>query len=156
MSVSTRSSRSERSRTSLEDPTASLYTKLVNPRFFVEATRESGYKSTTHALAELVDNSLQAKATQIRVCFEDTPNNPTDIAVYTLDDGVGMDIDELALALQFGGSTRFGERDGIGRFGMGLPNASVSQCRRLEVYTWKAGGLFFTPILTSMRSHAGW
>jgi hypothetical protein len=113
---------------------------LVNPRFFVQATRESGYRSTTHALAELVDNSIQAKASQIHIGFEDNANDPTDISVYILDNGTGMDEQALDLALQFGGSTRFGERDGIGRFGMGLPNASVSQCRRLEVYTRKPGG----------------
>jgi len=118
---------------------SAIFSKLVNPSYFVEATRESGYKGTTHALAELIDNSIQAKSNQIHVLFKDEENDPNDIRVYILDDGVGMDTETLALALQFGGSTRFGNRDGLGRFGMGLPNASVSQCRRLEIYTRKTG-----------------
>lgn len=124
---------------------ATLFIKLVNPCFFVEATRESGYQGTTHALAELVDNSIQAKATKIQILFRDETDNPSDIRVYILDNGVGMDTETISLALQFGGSTRFNSRDGMGRFGMGLPNASVSQCRRLEVYSRKLGGdIYFT------------
>ena len=123
---------------------AALFSKLVDPRFFAEATRESGYKSTAHALAELVDNSIQAKASEIHIVFEDQ-TDATDIVAYLFDNGVGMDAETLEVALQFGGSTRFNKRDGIGRFGMGLPNASVSQCRRLEVYSKRAdGGVLFT------------
>lgn len=115
-------------------------THLVNTRLFIEATRESGYKGTSHALAEVVDNSIQARASRIHIAFEDQDNDPNDIWVYILDNGVGMDEATLSLALQFAGTTRFGNRDGIGRFGMGLPNASVSQARRLEVYTRRQGG----------------
>ena len=117
-----------------------VYSKLVNPRCFVEATRESGYKSTTHALAELVDNSIQANATSIDIVFADQPDDARDIWVYVLDDGIGMTEHTLELAMQFGGTTRFDDRKGLGRFGMGLPNASVSQCRRFEVYTRRTGG----------------
>jgi hypothetical protein len=49
-----------------------------------------------------------------------------------------MDPNTLRQALRFGGSTRFGDRRGLGRFGMGLPNASLSQARRLEVFTWQS------------------
>ncbi|MEN6387222.1 MAG: ATP-binding protein, partial [Phycisphaerales bacterium] len=50
----------------------------------------------------------------------------------------------LRNALRFGGTTRFNDRSGMGRFGMGLPNSAVSQCRRLEVYTWqKKGAVYF-------------
>lgn len=118
---------------------AELFSKLVNPRFFAEATRESGYKGTPHAVAELVDNSIQAQASEIHIIFEDQAD-ASDIWMYLFDNGVGMDADALEVALQFGGSTRFNKRDGIGRFGMGLPNASVSQARRLEVYTKRENG----------------
>lgn len=114
--------------------------RLVNPRFFAEATRESGYKGTSNAIAEIVDNSIQSKATEVHIWFTDLGNDPTDITVFILDNGCGMDAATLGLALQFGGTTRFDNRDGMGRFGMGLPNASVSQCRRLEVYTRRTGG----------------
>ena len=42
----------------------------------------------------------------------------------------------MQLALQFGGSTRFNSRRGTGRYGMGLPNGSLSQARRVDVYSW--------------------
>ena len=50
-----------------------------------------------------------------------------------------MTTQTMRLALQFGGSNRFDNRSGLGRFGMGLPNSSVSQCRRIELYSWQAG-----------------
>ena len=35
--------------------------------------------------------------------------------------------------------TRFNDRSGLGRYGMGLPNSSLSQARRVTVYTWQSG-----------------
>ena len=46
----------------------------------------------------------------------------------------GMDPFTLRQALRFGGSTRFGDRSGLGQYGMGLPGASLSQARRVTVY----------------------
>lgn len=54
------------------------------------------------------------------------------------DDGTGMPANVLQLALQFGGSTRFNSRRGTGRYGMGLPNGSLSQARRVDVFSWMA------------------
>ena len=48
-----------------------------------------------------------------------------------------MSEEELAAALPFGGSSRFDSRQALGRFGMGLPNSSLSQAKRLDVYTWQ-------------------
>src|SRR3546814_13353519 len=50
-----------------------------------------------------------------------------------------MTPETLRLALQFGNGTHLTDRRGIGRFGMGLPNSSISQCRRVEVWTWQNG-----------------
>ncbi len=61
------------------------------------------------------------------------------LRVSILDDGAGMDEDTLTEALRFGGTTRFNSRRGLGRFGMGLPNASLSQARRVDVFTWQKG-----------------
>ena len=55
--------------------------------------------------------------------------------IRVIDDGAGMSPAVLRLALQFGGSTRFGSRMATGRYGMGLPNGGLSQARRLEVFT---------------------
>ena len=50
-----------------------------------------------------------------------------------------MDATVLRLALQFGNGTHLEEEQhtGIGRFGMGLPSSSVSQCQKVEVWTWQ-------------------
>ena len=44
---------------------------LISLRTFIQATRDSGYKTTSSALAELVDNSLEAEATSVSIEIED-------------------------------------------------------------------------------------
>src|SRR5882724_3493572 len=105
---------------------------------FIEATRDSGYKTTGSAVAELVDNSFEAGATSVAVSIgEMNKTAKREVTFVVKDNGCGMTPAVLRLALQFGGSTRFNSRDGVGRYGMGLPNSSLSQARRLEVYSWK-------------------
>jgi len=111
---------------------------LIDFKNFVIATRDSGYKSTASALAELIDNSIEAGATQIQVHIERIEMNAeTEYEISVQDNGIGMSDEELHLALQFGGSTRFNSRKQLGRYGMGLPNSSLSQCKRVEVVTWR-------------------
>lgn len=108
---------------------------------FIEATRDSGYKTTGSAVAELVDNSFEAGATSVVVSIDETSDSgKREVTFVVKDNGCGMTPAVLRLALQFGGSTRFNSRDGVGRYGMGLPNSSLSQARRLEVYSWKTPG----------------
>jgi hypothetical protein len=111
---------------------------IVSVRAFIEATRDSGYKSTSAAIAELVDNAIEAAADLITIGIVETfvAGNRT-ISISVLDNGSGMPRQVLELALQFGGSTRFGSRKGLGRYGMGLPNGSLSQARRVEVVSWE-------------------
>ncbi len=111
---------------------------IVLLQHFIEATRDSGYKGTASALAELVDNSLEAGAKNVWVGFSE--QDPVGLVVSVRDDGCGMSPQELRQALQFGGSSRFLSQDTIGRYGMGLPNSSVSQARRVEVFTWRDAG----------------
>ncbi|UUR99524.1 ATP-binding protein [Mycolicibacterium smegmatis] len=59
--------------------------------------------------------------------------------VAVLDNGTGMNAAVLRMALQFGNGTHLDSREGIGRFGMGLPSASISQCKRVEVWSWQDG-----------------
>ena len=108
--------------------------ELVNSTRFIQATRDSGYRNIASALSELVDNSLQAGATQVDIFVEDDESSPF---VAILDNGRGMNRKQLSFALQFGGSDRFDDRSGMGRFGMGLPNSSLSQARRVDVYSWR-------------------
>lgn len=104
---------------------------LVDPVNFLLATRDAGYTTTATALAELVDNSLEAGASCIEVAVtSDAAGGPI---VTVIDDGTGMTQDELRMCLLFGGSSRFGMRAGLGRYGMGLPTASLSQARRVTV-----------------------
>ena len=111
----------------------------------MRAMRDSGYRNTAYALAELIDNSVQANATGVDViCLEEYTHinerrRRRMSAIGVLDNGGGMSPEVLRLALQFGNGTHLADRSGIGRFGMGLPNSSISQCRRVEVWTWQSG-----------------
>ena len=111
----------------------------------VEALRSSGYKTPAHALAELLDNSIQASAKHIELLVDEetklvSKRRRTSICtIAVLDDGVGMSGATLREALRFGCGSRLTDRSGIGRFGMGLPNSSFSQAKKVEVYTWQNG-----------------
>src|SRR5713226_3605582 len=116
---------------------------------FIQATRDSGYKGTASAISEIVDNSIQAGATHIELSVTATTSSDEEraIEVSVLDNGCGMDPFTLRQALRFGGSTRFGDRSGLGRYGMGLPNSSLSQARRVTVYTWQSSGEVYSSYL---------
>ena len=122
-----------------------LDAEIIPPELAVKAMRDSGYKNTAYALAELIDNSVQANAANVEViCIEEyrqvNERSRRRIQVIgVLDNGAGMSPATLRLALQFGNGTHLTDRKGIGRFGMGLPNSSISQCRRVEVWTWENG-----------------
>lgn len=110
---------------------------IVALRSFIEATRDTGYKCTGSAIAELVDNAFEADATEVDIYIEQIEEaDGKQVTVRVADNGTGMKPEVLRLALQFGGSTRFGSREAVGRYGMGLPNGSLSQARRLDVFTW--------------------
>ncbi|NYT28021.1 MAG: ATP-binding protein [Candidatus Thiodubiliella endoseptemdiera] len=119
-------------------------TKNSATHLVVKAMRDNGYKNAAYALAELMDNSIQAGASEIKlVCIEGSNNgrrNLSEIAV--IDNGSGMDKDTLELSLGFGNGTHLTaeNQNGIGKFGMGLPNSSISQCKKVEVYTWQNNG----------------
>lgn len=115
-------------------------TPIVELRHFIQAIRDAGYRGTGSAVSELVDNAFEAEARSVDVNVLDDPQKAGGRTVVVRDDGHGMTPSVLELALQFGGSSRFGQRGGTGRFGMGLPNSSVSQARRVEVYTWTDRG----------------
>jgi hypothetical protein len=109
-----------------------------NPGNLVESLRDFGY-TLPSALADLVDNSLAAGATAIIVSVE--ANGP-DSHVAVLDDGCGMDQTTLVDAMRMGTRGPLEARsDGdLGRFGLGLKTASLSQGRRVTVITKVLGG----------------
>lgn len=101
--------------------------------------RDIGYSLET-AIADLVDNSISAGAKKIDVyCIPD--NEPPTLAIT--DNGRGMDKDEIIHAMRHGGSDRNQKRSShdLGKFGLGLKTASLSQCRRLTVVSRKNGQL---------------
>jgi hypothetical protein len=108
---------------------------------FIQATRDSGYKGTTTAVAELIDNALEAESTCVDIIFRKSDDGQ--LSVVVRDNGNGMLPSTLRTALQFGGSTRFNSRSGIGRYGMGLPNSSLSHARHIDVYTWTKPGVIW-------------
>lgn len=124
-----------------------METRFLNASTVIESLRDNGYTNTAYALAELIDNSIQAEATRVEVGFIEekvggsnnrSTYNVTEISLW--DNGKGMSPDELRLAMQFGGSKHRENPTGMGKFGMGLPNSSISQCRRVDVWSWNEGG----------------
>lgn len=105
---------------------------LVDPAQFLSAIRDAGYPSAAAAISELVDNSIQADATEIEI--EVILNSDTrQFTISVSDNGTGMTAASTRAALQFGGSTRFNDRTSLGRFGMGLPAASLSLSRKVQI-----------------------
>jgi hypothetical protein len=96
----------------------------------MESMRAVGY-STSTAIADIVDNSVSALASAVDVFFSAAPEP----YVAILDDGEGMDHAGLVEAMRLAGRsprTKRREHD-LGRFGLGLKTASLSQCRCLTV-----------------------
>jgi hypothetical protein len=113
----------------------------------LESQRSSGYKNSTFALAEIIDNSFDASAVNCKIIFiekRDLNGKKYIEEILICDDGKGMDDDILQICLQFGGGTNTDldyvmSNKKIGKFGYGLPNASLSQCTNIEVFSWKNG-----------------
>lgn len=118
---------------------------LFNAAQALESQRRSGYRNTASAAREIVDNALEAGATRVDICFE----RPKTLKAYQradsisaiafIDNGSGMIPKMAQYALSWGAGTHFDEPDFIGKFGFGLPNASINQTRLVEVYTKVSG-----------------
>lgn len=113
--------------------------------YTIRALRDSRYHNTAYAIAELIDNSIEAASERIELlCMEriqhlKTRNRRVVCGIAVLDNGEGMDPMTLLEALKFGGGTRHASIRGIGKYGMGLPTSSMSQCKRVDVWTWQNG-----------------
>lgn len=101
----------------------------------MRALRSMGY-SFESAIADIIDNSISAHAQNIHIFFPTDPMK--ELAVGILDDGKGMDKHNLLEAMRYGSASADEQRseDDLGRFGMGLKSASLSQCRRLTVISF--------------------
>jgi hypothetical protein len=118
----------------------------------VDSLRKSGYKNVAYALGELVDNSIQEDATRVEIL---TSENQQFVGrsmrwrvkeIGILDNGNGMDATRLRRSLRLGdgdsqqNNARGSEKKQMGKFGVGLPQASISQCKRVEIWSWTEGG----------------
>jgi hypothetical protein len=103
----------------------------------LESMRSVGY-SFDAAVADIIDNSIAARARNIHV-FADTVSASY---IAFLDDGIGMSGHEARHALKLAGTSGdVRDSSDLGRFGLGLKTASLSQCRRLSVLTIRDGDL---------------
>lgn len=121
----------------------SLDLALVNPAAAVRALRDAHYDSTGKAIAELIDNSIDAGATRVELLIEEQQQLVTSRRrwrvrrIAVADNGSGMDEQTLVEALRIGGRLGPQPITAIGKYGMGLPTASASQCLLAEVWTWQ-------------------
>ena len=108
-----------------------------DPSSLIESMSDIGYSLST-ALADLIDNSITARATTIHV-LANVGQSP--LRVGLLDDGEGMSETELFEAMRLGSRSPLEERahSDLGRFGLGLKTASFSHCRTLTVVTRASG-----------------
>ncbi|TNJ39463.1 ATP-binding protein [Phaeobacter sp. B1627] len=103
----------------------------------IEGMRDFGYTLET-AMADVIDNSVTAKATKVEILAETATDEPW---IAIVDNGTGMTEPELIEAMRPGTKNPLQEREGhdLGRFGLGLKSASFSQCRQLTVISRKDG-----------------
>ena len=114
---------------------------IPDAHLLMSSLRSVGYKTET-AIADILDNSISAHASEIHIDFSWDEQKST-VAIY--DDGDGMDKESLILSMKIGSSDPALKRDvkDLGRFGMGLKTAAFSIGKRLRVIT-KQGDVFST------------
>jgi hypothetical protein len=97
----------------------------------IESMRAYGYTMPA-AIADLIDNSITAGAANVWVDMEWSGENSW---VRVEDDGHGMTEGRLVEAMRLGASNPLHHRDprDLGRFGLGMKTASLSQGRRMAV-----------------------
>ena len=116
---------------------------VIDVRMALRAFTDSQYQSTAYAIAELIDNSIDAEASAVDVLFREQTEagaqraRTSVTAVAVVDNGTGMSLPTLRDALMFGGRGQDVEGHLIGKYGVGLPTSSVTQCRRVDVWTWQ-------------------
>lgn len=116
---------------------------LVDNALALKSLRASDFDAYS-AYGEVIDNSIQAGAKNIDIQVSYQPKagrqfEPINKISFT-DDGHGMESSILHRCLQLGYSTRYNDRNGIGRFGVGMTLGAINQCKRVEVYSRTSRG----------------
>jgi hypothetical protein len=102
---------------------------IPSAKRLIRSLRDVGYEFVD-AVADIVDNSVEANATVVKInLIFDGEESYLTIA----DNGVGMTSKEIQEALRFGSNRKYDPSNDLGRFGLGLKTASLSQCEKLTV-----------------------
>ena len=112
---------------------ASGTTGLVDEKMLAESMRSVRYVNEGHAAGDIIDNAIEAGASQVHIIFRTEGTAIKEIAF--VDDASGIDEAFLPHATKWGGSSNEGRRNVFGRFGFGLPSASVNRGRRFQVFS---------------------
>ena len=97
---------------------------LADDNLFVLGMKDVYYRNEGNALADIIDNSIEAGSTYCHIAYNtDSGGKIQDIAI--IDNGCGIDSTFLPHALRWGGSSRHNSRNLFGRYGFGLPTASI-------------------------------
>ena len=114
---------------------------IVDIKNMGDALRNTGYKNIESAVSEIVDNSIEAEAKDVFIILKEgiaSSGRKVVTEIGFLDNGIGMSDEILGSCLGIGSSTRQA-RKGMGRFGVGLPQASLYACPEIEVFSWQNG-----------------
>ena len=101
---------------------------IPSAKRLIKSLRDMGY-DFAQAVADVVDNSIEARATVVAI---DVEFDGDDSWVRIADNGKGMKPEELREAMRYGAERDYDEDD-LGKFGLGLKTASMSQCQCLSV-----------------------
>lgn len=114
-------------------------TRVIDAKTSIGSMRDAGYKNQAYALAELMDNSIQAGASIVELITfskKGTSGRQNISSIAVFDNGSGMPPELLRKSLSFGQGNNREDLGGMGKFGFGLPSASISQCRHVDIWSW--------------------
>jgi hypothetical protein len=101
---------------------------IPSAKRLIRSLRDMGY-DFSQAVADVVDNSIEARATTVAIDIE---FDGDDSWVRIADNGRGMKPEQLREAMRYGADRKY-DVDDLGKFGLGLKTASMSQCECLSV-----------------------
>ena len=109
---------------------------------FLRGMRDLGYKDPAWAMAEMIDNSIQAGATaiSIRLGSDSSASGGQPASIAILDNGIGMIPEMISYAVRWGGTDRWDDRSGFGRYGYGLPSSAIYLAKKYAVFSRISGG----------------
>ena len=126
------------------DQQMNLDRRIFRPDVMARAMRDSRYRHPANAIAELIDNSIDANASIVELMIQQQQELISDRKSWRIneiavaDNGIGMNATTLMEALRFGGRVPPPSRvQTIGKYGVGLPTASATQCRKFDVWSWQ-------------------